>query len=116
MSGKKVEINCVWQGPNALGEGPLWHSGEQALYWLDLVRNTLHRLDANHLSREWQLPGQVGAVVPHFPHGLIATLDNSIVSITLPTLKMTSIAKIPPWPSDVIRDRDGSHLIDAMCC
>ncbi len=28
-----------------LGEGPVWHPGEQALYWLDIAQNRLHRHD-----------------------------------------------------------------------
>lgn len=28
-----------------LGEGPRWHQGEQALYWVDINRNQLHRFD-----------------------------------------------------------------------
>lgn len=29
-----------------LGEGPVWHPGEQALYWLDIEQGHLHRYDS----------------------------------------------------------------------
>lgn len=31
--------------PDLLGEGPLWHAGEQALYWVDYLRGEVLRFD-----------------------------------------------------------------------
>ena len=31
---------------NSLGEGPRWHHGEQALYWVDIAESQLHRWDS----------------------------------------------------------------------
>lgn len=37
----QVELVCSTQC--ALGENPLWHAGERALYWADITRGRLHR-------------------------------------------------------------------------
>lgn len=98
-----MKANLIWNKCNALGEGPLWHPHEKVLYWIDLVCNTLHRLHPDTLDyQEWQLPDHVGAIAPRAAGGLIATLGNRVVAITLPTLHITSLAEITPWPSDVV--------------
>lgn len=97
-----MKVNCIWEGPNALGESPLWHPKENVLYWIDLVQNTLHRLDSTTKNyQEWQLPDNIGAIVPYAAGGLIATLGNKVVAIKLPALQITPLAEITPWPSNV---------------
>lgn len=97
-----MEIACIWKGPNALGEGPMWHVAEKKLYWIDLVRHTLHCLDpVTQDYQEWQLPEPVGCVVPRKSGGLIATLGHCIVALELPDLKIKPIAELKPWPKDV---------------
>lgn len=44
-----------------LGEGPLWHPREGALYWVDILRKKLHRRDA-HGERHWQFDRHVSAL------------------------------------------------------
>ncbi len=38
-----VEVEQVLGVQNMLGEGPLWHPGEQALYWVDIGARSVHR-------------------------------------------------------------------------
>ncbi len=40
-----IEIQPVTDFPCALGEGPLWHPGEQRLYWIDIDGHRLHSWD-----------------------------------------------------------------------
>jgi sugar lactone lactonase YvrE len=39
------ETKLVLDARAELGECPRWHAGEQALYWVDIVAQRLHRLD-----------------------------------------------------------------------
>ncbi len=36
-----VEVERVLAARNELGEGPRWHSGEQAVYWVDIEAGNL---------------------------------------------------------------------------
>ncbi len=51
----KVPVTCVAKSNDALGEGCLWDDTGQALWWLDIARNTrIHRLEpATGVHRSW---------------------------------------------------------------
>jgi sugar lactone lactonase YvrE len=56
---------CVLDVRARLGEGPLWHADERALYWLDHQAPALHRFDpASGLDRvlDLRLEGQLGGL------------------------------------------------------
>ena len=59
-----------------LGEGPLWSERDGALYWVDILRQKLHklRLDDGRVS-SWTMPEMIGWVIErrHEP-GFIAGL------------------------------------------
>jgi sugar lactone lactonase YvrE len=87
---------------NALGEGPMWHPHENVLYWIDLVRHTLHRLNPQTKAyQQWQLDEPIGAVVPRAMGGLVATVGNKVVAISLPSLRITPLAEVSPWSKTV---------------
>ena len=55
-----MAIDSDWQvigeTRDRLGESPLWHPLEQALYWIDFYGPTVHRLDpATGAYRRWKL-------------------------------------------------------------
>lgn len=45
-----LEADHVLAVRNELGEGPVWHAGEGALYWTDIPKNRLHRFDPGTLE------------------------------------------------------------------
>lgn len=46
-----------------LGESPIWDEAEQALYWVDIRRPAVRRLDhASGQVETWTMPGLVGSV------------------------------------------------------
>ena len=55
------EIRRVVAERFLVGESPRWHDGEQALYWVDIYRPTLERLDpASGARRTWPMPERIG--------------------------------------------------------
>ena len=45
---------CLVPAGDRCGEGPVWHAGEQALYWTDINRFLIHRWDArSEAVRSW---------------------------------------------------------------
>jgi sugar lactone lactonase YvrE len=44
------EVECVFPAGDICGEGAIWHPEEQALYWTDINRFLIHRLNAEDRS------------------------------------------------------------------
>lgn len=69
-----MEPKCVWEAGAELGEGPLWVAREQAVYWVDIKRNRLHRYCiAGGEKRSWQLEHQLSALAPRAQGGFVGT-------------------------------------------
>ena len=66
------EIEHVLSLANRLGEGPLWHPGEAALYWVDIESSQIFRYDSHTGQHEKvQLDIAVGALAFREAGGLI---------------------------------------------
>lgn len=49
-----MQPHCIVPTGDRCGEGVVWHQGEQALYWTDINRFLVHRLDvASNSVRSW---------------------------------------------------------------
>ena len=42
----RPQPECIWDVQNILGEGPIWHAAEQALYFVDIKQHSIYRCDA----------------------------------------------------------------------
>ena len=86
-------LTCIWDAKAELGEGPVWHEEEQALYWVDITQSNLHRFrfdrDGNQYSHSWHFDGQLSSVVPAKQNGLFATFASGVFHISLNTQKKT---------------------------
>ncbi len=59
------EPRCVWPVAATLGEGPLWSEPEQALWFVDIKQNHIHRFDpASGAKQTWDTPQSPGFIVP----------------------------------------------------
>ncbi len=62
---------------NRLGEGPIWSTGEQALYWVDIVAPAVHRFRPAGGSHDyWPMPEHVGSLSIRAAGGLVLALKN----------------------------------------
>lgn len=58
-----TEVNCVVEDAEILGESPVWSTGEQALYWVDVRAPEIHRYDpASDAHKVWDMPEQIGSI------------------------------------------------------
>ena len=58
-------VRCVWAANAELGEGTCWSMREQALYWVDILGQKLHRYTpANGERTSWTFKETVSAVAP----------------------------------------------------
>ncbi|WOH36146.1 SMP-30/gluconolactonase/LRE family protein [Thalassotalea fonticola] len=91
-------FECIWDAKAELGEGPLWHEEDNALYWVDIKNSNLHRFrfdrDGNEYKHSWHFPGSISSVVVAKKGGLLATFKNGVFHINLNNGKLTQIREI----------------------
>lgn len=69
-----TNVRCALEMRSILGESPMWHEGEQCLYWLDLQRPAIYRFDPAS-GRNEQVKAELGSYVG----GLVFRADGSLV-------------------------------------
>lgn len=66
--------------PSLLGESPLWHPQEQALYWCDIPGHALNRFEpASGTHRRWPFDTDVACCAPVQGGGLLLALRSGLV-------------------------------------
>ena len=86
--------------PSLLGESPLWHPGEQLLYWCDIPGHTLNRFDpASGTHREWSFDTDVGSCAPLNDGGLLLALRDGLVRFDPGSGKSYPLAEAPYDPA-----------------
>jgi xylono-1,5-lactonase len=73
------EPTPVWELEAELGEGPVWVERDQALWFVDIKKQQVHRFDPKSGSRRsWDSPGQVGFILPAQGGGFVAGLQSGL--------------------------------------
>ena len=69
----------IWGLGGPLLEGPVWVQRDQALWFTDIKRHMIYRLDpASGARASWEAPGQVGFVLPVAGGGFVAGLKQGL--------------------------------------
>jgi sugar lactone lactonase YvrE len=110
MSAPRVTCDIRCQ----LGEGPMWSARDNAIYWVDIIGERLHRLAlADGAVRSWSMPEKIGWVVERRNQpGFIAGLQSGFAELTLEPFAIRPLADPEPhYPdnrmNDCTVDRDG---------
>ena len=86
----------VGEQTDILGESPLWNELEQALYWVDIRRPALRRLDyASGRIDTWTLPGLVGSIAFCDDGRLLVALPEQIALFDPATGSVATFATPP---------------------
>lgn len=65
-----------------VGEGPVWDSTEQALYFIDIVGKAVHRYDPrNERTRSWNVGQVIGSMALRERGGAIVALKDGIYTL-----------------------------------
>jgi sugar lactone lactonase YvrE len=97
---------CIWPLAATLGEGPVWHPAEQALYFVDIKQHKLHRCDADGGNRRtWDMPGETGFALPAASGGFVCGLAGRLVHFAPETGAFTPVTEFEA-------DRPGNRLND----
>ncbi|WP_295518830.1 SMP-30/gluconolactonase/LRE family protein [Limnohabitans sp. Rim8] len=92
-----LEARCILNVRNALGEGPLWHPVEQALYWLDCMsRELLRHVPGQEVVQRWTLRGTPGSFAFCSDGTLLIVYRNGLAFLDLATGSETPIAARGP--------------------
>ncbi len=102
-----IEIECLWECNDGLGETPIWVADENCLYWADHVgpeidlkgtrRPTIRRLNVATGQRDvWEMPEQVGSFGFREGGGLIGGCNSGFCAIDLETGKFETITDPEP--------------------
>ena len=115
-----AELVRVGDQTDILGESPLWNELEQALYWVDIRKPALRRLDhaSGHIDT-WSLPDLVGCIAFCDDGRLLVALSERLAIFDPATGSLATIAtpptKIPEHRfNDGRCDRQGRFWVGTM--
>ncbi|AJG23535.1 Xylonolactonase [Cupriavidus basilensis] len=69
----------MWQLGAELGEGPVWHQGSSAVYFVDIKGRRIHRFAiATGAMRSWPVDSQPGFIVPLDDGGFLCGMQDGL--------------------------------------
>ena len=103
-----IAAECIWDAGAALGEGPVWVAREQALYWVDIKGDKIHRMKPGSGARStWATSAQPCSLAPAAGGGFIGAFRGGFAKVSLGE---TEIALEPV--ADPEADRPGNRFND----
>lgn len=76
---RAADIDCVLPWGAQLGEAPVWHAGQQKLYWVDILRPAVYRFDpATGVNEVCVLEKLVSSVLPTDGADLVVATQDGI--------------------------------------
>lgn len=86
-------VKPVWQIPAQLGEGPVWVAAENAVYWVDIFSNKVHRYAlADGAKKTWTFDFEVTSLNPRQGGGFVGTVKDGFAVIDLDNLSAEPVA------------------------
>jgi sugar lactone lactonase YvrE len=92
--------------PSLLGESPLWHPQEDALYWCDIPGRQLNRWSERHGHAAWQFDCEPACCAPVLGGGLLLAMRSGLWHFDPATGARNPVAD-PPYDPAVQRFNDG---------
>lgn len=104
-----VNIDVACDIISVTGESPVWSSRENALYWVDVRSNCIHRMKSNGEKNTWNVGERISSVGFRKDGGLIGTFRSGIYSIDIDEGKGSAGRKLilnPDLPAET-RPKEG---------
>ena len=108
-------VKCVCAVPAVLGEGPLWVARDNAVLWVDIKGQALHRLElGTALHRVWPMPELPCWIAERAEQpGFIAGLRTGFATLRLDPLRIEHCGVIEPELPD---NRMNDAAVDRWGC
>ncbi|MCY4070332.1 MAG: SMP-30/gluconolactonase/LRE family protein [Chloroflexi bacterium] len=85
-------VELAWEIPAQLGEGPVWVAAENAVYWVDIFSNQVHRYSlADGAKKTWTFDFGVTSLNPRGGGGFVGTIKDGFVAIDFDNLSVDPI-------------------------
>lgn len=102
-----VNAQLVYKAEATTGEGAIWNTDRNSLFWVDIEGKTLYEyLPGRMECRQWNFDRMVTTVVPETDSSVVIALQNEIVKVDLNNGHTTSVAPIPDG-NGALRTNDG---------
>lgn len=103
-------VQCLWPLGASLGEGACWSPREQALYFVDILGQRLHRyVPATDTRDSWQFDEEISAVAERRDApGLLVSLRHDLALFDPATRQLTRLHRPEP-------ERPGNRFNDGKC-
>ena len=114
------EPRNVWNSQCELGEGPVWVERDQALWFVDIKKQKIHRLDpASGDKSSWAAPEMIGFLLPARGGGFVAGLQSGLHKFDETDGSFTPIAAVEAdLPAnrlnDAVTDPSGTMWFGSM--
>lgn len=98
------DFTIAAQPRDQLGESPMWHAGEQAIYWVDWYGPVIHRMRAGGAVESWTIPGTtvIGSFVFVSGGRLMLAIDSGLVLFDPATGEISPFADPNGGRQDII--------------
>jgi sugar lactone lactonase YvrE len=104
-----MNIEVVLDAGAIIGESPTWVPSEKALYWIDVKKPALHRLElATGRQRSWPMPSDIGTFCLLSQRtGAVVALRKGIFRLDFATGSLTMLAP-PLFDPELFRFNEGA--------
>jgi len=117
-----VTAELLVDARNATGECPVWQVAEQALYWVDIPAQRLHRWSPTGALDSWRAPEMLACIAAREKGGWLAGLESGLFTLQpaasgeLSGERRVALDHAQPWMrcNDGRCDRQGRFLVGTM--
>jgi len=89
-------VRVAVASPSLLGESPMWHPREQALYWCDIPGRRLNRFDPRSASSvHWDVDTEPASIAPRLAGGLVVAMRDGLWRFDTRSGERSLLAKAP---------------------
>lgn len=107
---KTSKIDVLHDAPMQVGECPLWHDVESALYWVDINGRTVNRVHpASGKFSSWEMASEPSAIAIDSDNNLVVATRLGFVRLNTTSGEITDIC---PAPYDPAQNRFNDGRVD----